>query len=195
VTDSICSVPGCGCRHYQRGFCTKHFARWKRHGDPAITLRPWLNWSPEETFRHWMPDDPPISGCWPWRGRVGAHGYGLIGSRDRHLRANRVAFELFNGPIGTGLVIRHTCDNPVCVNPAHLLAGTDAENSQDMVDRGRQQRGSRHRQTHLSEEDVRQIRIWHSAGDRTKKELAGMFGISRSAVGLIVNRKTWKHVV
>jgi hypothetical protein len=193
VQRSDCSIEGCDSPHYEYGFCIKHAARWRRHGDPHATLRIGYNQSIEAKFRLWMPDAPPTHGCWLWRGRSGSHGYGVISRGNRHIRASRVSYELFNGPIPDGLVIRHTCDNPPCVHPRHLITGTGADNTRDMVERDRHHRGTRQPNTHLSDEDVRTMRELYSAGE-TQRQIAERFDVSRSTVGLIVTRKTWKHV-
>lgn len=78
------------------------------------------------------PDD-----CWPWIGPVDEHGYGRISFMVEKVKAHRVAFEMFNGPIPDGLVIRHKCDNANCVNPRHLEAGTQGDNMKDASKRGR----------------------------------------------------------
>lgn len=83
--------------------------------------------------------------CWPWLGGRKAKGYGTFFIRrdppGRHGKliqttAHRMAYQLTNGAIDDGLVVRHTCDNPPCCNPAHLIPGTIADNSRDAMERG-----------------------------------------------------------
>lgn len=83
------------------------------------------------------------TGCWEWTGGVNSGGYGSMrlgpkrpGGRPQ-VRPHRFAYYLANGPIPAGYIIRHTCDNPRCCNPAHLIAGTDADNAHDRAARGR----------------------------------------------------------
>ena len=83
----------------------------------------------------------PVSGpedCWEWTGVRNRKGYGQTTKGSKGRRAHRLSYELHKGPIPAGQIVRHTCDNPPCVNPAHLLAGTHQENYQDAVSRGRQ---------------------------------------------------------
>lgn len=82
-------------------------------------------------------------GCWEWMGpRVGI-GYGSFWANGKTVRAHRLAWELVNGPIPTGLSVLHRCDNPPCVRPDHLFIGTNADNSKDMVQKGRSPTGLR----------------------------------------------------
>ncbi len=72
--------------------------------------------------------------CWPWLGCTNNQGYGRAGKRGY---AHRLAYELSYGDLPPRVVIRHACDNPLCCNPAHLLAGSQSENMRDAVARGR----------------------------------------------------------
>lgn len=84
-------------------------------------------------------------GCWIWTAYRDDKGYGCFGFRGKVWKAHRVAYELATGPIPTGAHILHSCDNPSCVNPEHLRAGTHADNMRDKVARGRDFQAS---QTH-----------------------------------------------
>lgn len=87
--------------------------------------------------------------CWLWRGCVHYLGYGVTSVGGKQVRAHRLAWTYANGPIPDGLLVRHKCDVPLCVNPDHLLLGTYADNAADMVSRGRQAKGDRNgRSTH-----------------------------------------------
>lgn len=122
-------------------------------------------------------------GCWEWRG-ASSYGYGTIMRNRKTLRVHRLSYELWCGEIPKGLVIRHKCDNPCCVNPSHLETGTQAENIRDIAVRGR------HGRKKLSKKQVEEIR----SSTQSNRELADRFGVGIIAIRRARTGQTWKHV-
>lgn len=79
-------------------------------------------------------------GCWYWTGALSNKGYARIAFNGKNSLASRLSFRLFNGDIPGKLFVMHTCDNPMCVNPNHLVLGTQDDNMKDMVKKGRFQK-------------------------------------------------------
>jgi hypothetical protein len=131
-------------------------------------------------------------GCWVWAAARDGHGYGMVNRGNKTLRAHRVSYVAFKGEeIPAGMVVRHTCDNPACINPGHLLLGAQAENVAGRDARGRRDvRGENVGILKLTREQVEEIK----ASDLTGVALAKKFGVSTSAVSLIKNNKSWSHV-
>lgn len=81
--------------------------------------------------------------CWPWIAGRFASGYGAFKRGDKIVRAHRVAYELYRGPVADGMHVLHSCDNPVCCNPRHLRVGTHGDNMRDRQARGLYPKGRR----------------------------------------------------
>lgn len=97
-------------------------------------------------------------GCWIWTGAVASSGYGLCFNGEKTASAHRVSYETFVGKIPEGMIVGHTCDNPLCVNPDHLWLATHKMNSSDMVNKKRSARGEKCGKSKLTEEQVKFIR-------------------------------------
>lgn len=136
--------------------------------------------------------------CWEWTATKSATGYGSFFFKRfyRSYPANRVAYAIHNGALPSGLCVCHSCDNPGCVNPAHLFLGTLGENNTDRNNKGRtnDSRGERNNACKLKEEQVREIRTLLGKGGLSYKDLSKMFGVSPSQIGHIKTGFKWAHL-
>ncbi len=134
--------------------------------------------------------------CWIWNGGVDKDGYGKVNlsqqNKRLHLRAHRISYYVATGKIPKGLIC-HTCDNPPCVNPAHLFDGTVLNNASDMIAKGRANRANGEKLSDLTEEQIVDIRRRVSEGE-TQYKVGAEYGLSKQGVSHIVNRNTWKHI-
>lgn len=167
-------------------------------------------------------EDP--EGCWLWTGALNEKGYGFFKVEPKQLKAHRFAYEQFVGPIPEGLQVNHHCDNPACVRPDHLYVGTQQENRQDAVRRGRTAtgerngmytcpesrtlgdrngqrkhpertaRGERVTRARLKEADIPKIRALLAEGGHTLRAIGERFGVREFAIYAIREGMTWKHV-
>jgi len=138
------------------------------------------------------PDD-----CWEWQAAKNTRGYGMIrqprtmrGYRGINFLAHRVSWVFANGPIPEGLCVLHHCDNPGCVNPAHLFLGTQADNVRDTADKGRTDRGEKRWSAKLTEQNVHNIRYFLRLGT-SQKVIAEGYGVSQAIISDIKTGKGW----
>lgn len=137
--------------------------------------------------------------CWLWAAGKNAKGYGQVWARGKNRYVHREAYEAVSGEgSADGLLVRHKCDTPACVNPDHLEIGTHADNMRDMVERGRQARvkGAGHSGAKLTEDKVRTIRADYMRGSHTHglRAFARQYGVDMSLISMIVRRKIWAHI-
>lgn len=121
--------------------------------------------------------------CWIWISHLDRNGYGLIKWKHTNILAHRFSYELHNGEIPSGMFICHKCDNPSCVNPLHLYAGTAKTNAEDRTLRGRSDNraGENNTQAKLTKEEVFAIRKEFSEGT-TVIDLVLKYGMSKNHI-------------
>lgn len=133
--------------------------------------------------------------CWPWIMYRARFGHGIIGVLGGTMKAHRAAWTVFVGPIPDGMCVCHRCDNPPCCNPTHLFLGTIADNTADMIRKGRavSLSGERNGFAKLREADVHAIRRRRAAGE-SYAAIARSIGVGHCAVRDVAIGKTWAHV-
>lgn len=118
------------------------------------------------------------------------NGYPRIGRHRRSFSLVKLVCERRHGPLPEGFVPRHTCDNPSCIRPDHIIPGTQAQNMDDMVLRGRSLVGEKHHMAKLSDSDILEVRSSKLPGVFFAKKM----GVSKGHISSIRKRKTWKHL-
>jgi hypothetical protein len=180
----------------RRKFCSRRCSTEARRGKPAATRGRTLV-AAEDRF--WAKVDRTCDNdCWEWTGAREVAGYGFFfrSSKPRRwYKAHRFSYELHVGPIPEGLYVCHHCDNPPCVNPAHLFLGDARANNDDRDQKGRGKlargAGGQHPRARLSQQEVDEIRSRHAAGE-TQVALARAFGLSQGHISRLVNRSQWR---
>lgn len=129
--------------------------------------------------------------CWPWKRAIDREGYGRFTFEKKRKFAHRIAYLLAYGEIPRGLKVLHRCDNPICVNPAHLFLGSHQDNMSDRNGKGRTAKGERNGRAKLTESQVGEIRDWRKVG-ASYRSIASRFGINDKTVRQICSGKLWR---
>jgi hypothetical protein len=136
----------------------------------------------------------PNTGCWLWERSVSEAGYGTLTLKLISKYAHRLAWEVFRGPIPDGLSVLHKCDVRSCVNPDHLFLGTDRDNSDDKIAKGRDrhpgQLGEANANAKLTKKAIGDIR---SQPNENLRILAEKYGVSRQAIWKVRHGVGWKE--
>jgi hypothetical protein len=128
------------------------------------------------------------NGCWQWRSHTDKDGYGILYGNNKNIRAHRLSYEIHHGAIKEGMIICHHCDNPGCVNPDHLFAGTQKDNAQDALNKGRHYTGEKNGRSKLTKEIVKEILV----SDLNGQQLADKFGVTRATINRVKRGESWQ---
>ena len=182
----LCKVDGCASNVSKRGYCNKHYLRWRRHGDPTAGQK-MRNQTRSDFCVYAMSKVTRNGECLEWDGGRESNGYGVTTIHDRHEKVHRLICEHYHGPQPNDRPCAlHTCDNPPCINPDHLYWGSKNDNARDRDVRGRNGTAK------LSNEKAVDVRRLHSSGMKTRS-IAGLFGVSERTVRDVLSRRSWRR--
>lgn len=184
----MCNVDGCGGKVHGYGWCGKHYTRWRNHGDP-LAGGAWL--APRGEPLRWLKAHIEFKGneCLIWPFQRDKDGYARL---SRGIACRVMCTEANGPPSSPILVCAHSCGkgHEGCINPNHLEWKTQQENIDDKKLHGTNQAGERHNLAKLNNEQVAEIRALR--GKLTQGQVAAMFSISKSNVGMIQRGQTWR---
>jgi predicted transcriptional regulator len=149
----------------------------------------------EDVKNRLIQNSKDVNGCLEWHGALDKDGYGRIRVGGRKATGvHRASWAIANNKDPKGKLVCHKCDNPKCIKPEHLYLGTALDNNRDRVNRGRSNsaHGTRIKTSKLTPELVEKILIEYGKRGVSQKMVAAMFGVSQTAISLIVIGKNWK---
>lgn len=190
-----CSVNGCEQDRFRsQDYCRKHY-RWLTERG---SLEPTHHSQGPLEFRFWAKVEKlgPTE-CWFWRGSKNERGYGHIADYRNGKRINclahRVSYRLHRGDLQDGDYVLHSCDNPSCVNPAHLRRGTMSENIKEAYQKGRKVQPIRFGEANpKSKLTLKQVRYIKAHPELRHTDLADKFHVSPNAVRSVRVGRTWR---
>jgi hypothetical protein len=135
--------------------------------------------------------------CWEWTGYKDKKGYGRININSKMIGTHRFSYLIYNKIIPDGMLILHSCNNPSCVNPTHLRAGTNKDNAQDSLlagtSRSLHQNGEKNTSSKITENQAIKIIELYNSGVLLK-DISEMFNIQVPAIQRIATGKRWSHI-
>lgn len=127
----MCMIQECSNKIFARKYCSAHYKRWRKYGDPVGGKWP-VGATPEERFMTYVPSDAGAYECWIWLGSISKGsrgGYGIFWGGKKHVRAHNWLWEKVNGKRPDGFVLDHLCRTRSCLNLSHLELVTSRENT------------------------------------------------------------------
>ncbi len=208
----FCSIKSCNGKSFCRGWCSAHYHRWQRYGDPlkggnALVL----GQGETEEERFWSRVNKAAGqgkdgDCWEWAGFVNSKRprgkeYGTVVFDKVKWRTHRYAYFSHYKVHPGEMLVCHTCDNPPCCNPAHLFLGTTQTNALDKFAKGRGYRqtaefcvrGEAQGSAKLTADIVRTMRNRYQNGESVAA-LAREYGVADVTADRAIHRRNWKHV-
>lgn len=176
---------------------TKKVGRPKANRE-TWSLKQWTDWLEENSEKVMVVKK--LGNCWEWQraltGGDRTHRYAMVHYDERVRHVNRITFEKQGNVLTPKIHVRHKCDHSKCVNPNHLELGSHQDNVDDMVQRGRQAKGTDNGRVKLTSEQVLEIREKYKDKSKStsQRELAREYGVHQTLIGFIVREEIWKHI-
>lgn len=137
---------------------------------------------------------PELGPCWVWTANTHYKGYGLFKFGTKTCKAHRISYAMHHSEIPAGMLVCHACDNRACIRPTHLWLGTDKDNCDDKIAKGRENAPKGEANGgggKLTWEKVREIRRLRSEDGLSQQAIADMFGVTQPMIGFIVRGEVW----
>lgn len=182
-----CSIENCSNVHLARGYCMKHYHRWRVHGGP-LEGSAFRDGAPQRFIEQSLTIQTDDCIIWPFS--TNSDGYGNYGADGVVLKAHRTVCERVHGPAPNRHEAAHNCGRRNCINHRHLRWATHAENMADTIAHGTHNRGDRSGRAKLTWPKVRSIRARYAAGEDIPA-LAASFGVSKPAIYHVVLNERW----
>lgn len=190
----ICSIPGCNKPHSARGWCVRHYTRWRNHGDPLLGgADRGDRWKTVALLTELISGQMKSDDCiyWPFSRLSNGYAQAVLTGHATNLAHRIICTEVHGAPPTPDHQVAHSCGRGHlgCVNPDHLRWATSIENHQDRKIHGTWRSGESHGSAKLTEPEVREI--LSLKGEVGQRRLARRYGVSKSLIGAIHRKEIW----